>query len=185
MRLSIRAKLLGGALLLVAFSALIAAVAIVRLGDVRDKGDALYKHGYEPVVASSTIQTSAKDMALQGTTYSLLVATVGPVAAGKTPQGKTILPSIRKDQKAIKQALPTLEQAPESMQDTAKQISTAANDYSTALAAILKAPPGAPISKKLDTQINDAITRLNTSSATFTKQGDEYANGAAGDIEDV
>ena len=122
MRLSIRAKLLGGALLLVAFSALIAAVAIVRLGDVRDKGDALYKSGYEPVVASSTIQTAAKDMALQGATYNLLAATIGPAAATKTPQGKAIVPAITADQKQIKAALPDLDQAPASMQGTAKQI---------------------------------------------------------------
>ncbi len=185
MRLSIRAKLLGGALLLVAFSAVIAAVAIVRLGDVRDKGDALYQRGYEPVVASSTIQTAAKDMALQGATYNLLVAQLGPVEAGKTPQGKAIVPSITADQKRIKAALPDLAQAPASMQGTAKQISTAAEDYSAALAAILKTPAGSPISKKLETQINDALTRLNASAAKFTKDGDAYANDASDDIAAV
>ena len=183
MRLSIRAKLLGGALLLVAFSAAIAAVAIDRLGHVRDTGDALYTQGYEPVVASSTIQTAAKDMALQGATYNLLAATLGPAKAVETPQGKQVVPAIEADQKAIKGALPKLAQAPGAMQDTAQQIGKAANDYSVALGKILQAPEGSPIASELEQDINDALTRLNTSAARFTTQGDEYAQAAAEDIE--
>ncbi len=104
--MSIRTKLLAGACVLIAFSALIAGIAIKQLSDAHEKSDALYRAAYRPVVASLAIDGAARDAALQGATYNQLAATMGPARALESARGKAAVKAVDADLKRIARALP-------------------------------------------------------------------------------
>ncbi len=185
MRLSIRTKLLGSSLVLIALCAVIAALAVIRLGEAKHSGNDLYEQGYQPTVAAVYISSLAKDMQLQGATYGLLAATTPPAQLEAAADKAKILPNIQNDQKMIKAVTPQLKQAPAEMQNQVKSILAASAAYNTALGKILKAPPGSPAAAEAEQEINAALTQLNTASAKFSEAGNAYAEDAAQDINDV
>ncbi|MBJ7329815.1 MAG: methyl-accepting chemotaxis protein [Solirubrobacteraceae bacterium] len=184
MRLSIRTKLLGSSLVLIALCAAIAALAVVRLGDVKDKGNDLYEQGYQPTVAAVYISSLAKDMKLQGTTYGLLAATTPPAALEKATEDAKILQNITTDQKGIKSVAPQLKQAPADQQALVKEILDSSKSYETALSKLLKATDPAA-SAQLEKQLDAALARLGASSGKFSEAGDAFAKDAANDIDNV
>ncbi|MBJ7519407.1 MAG: MCP four helix bundle domain-containing protein [Solirubrobacteraceae bacterium] len=185
MRLSIRTKLLGSSLVLIALCAVIAALAVVRLGEVKNNGNELYENGYQPTVAAVYISSLAKDMQLQGATYGLLAATTPPAQLEAAADKAKILPNIENDQKMIKAVTPQLQQAPAGMQDSVKEILASSTAYNEGLAKILKAPPGSPEAGQAEQEINAALARLSASSSEFSEAGNAFAEDKAKDIDDV
>ncbi|MBJ7332512.1 MAG: MCP four helix bundle domain-containing protein [Solirubrobacteraceae bacterium] len=184
MRLSIRTKLLASSLVLIALCAVIAALAVVRLGEVKNKGNDLYERGYQPTVAAVYISQLAKDMKLQGTTYNLLAATTPPAALDKAVEDAKIVENLTSDQKQFKAVAPQLEQAPASAQPLVKEILSSAEAYNTTLAQILKVSDPAT-TQRLSKDLDAALARLMKASSAFSTQGNEFADDAADDITAV
>ena len=184
MRLSIRTKLLGSSLVLVALCAVIAALAVVRLGEAKTSGNDLYEQGYQPNVAAVYISSLAKDMQIQSTMYVVLAATTPPDQLDEVAKAK-ILPPIENDQKKIKAVIPQLKQAPAEMQNHVEAILAASAAYDTALGKILEMRLGTPAAAKVEQEINTAVAQLHTASEKLSEAGDAYAADAAKDIDDV
>ena len=72
-RLSLRVKLLAALLSLVVMCALIAVLAIAKLGSVRDSGDALYADAYVPAAAAGDANAAARDLNLQSVKMEAIV----------------------------------------------------------------------------------------------------------------
>jgi methyl-accepting chemotaxis protein len=184
LRLSVRTKLLASSLLLVALCAVIALLAVVRLGDVNEKGHELYDHAYGPTTAAVYASSLAKDLALQGATYNLaLAASDGDVAAAqKDPRAKGVLPAIQKDQKALKSLNPQLANAPAELQPLARRITGAAATYTATMTELLKLKPTDPRQAELGAKLDATVKQLDAASMQFAGKSDAYAKDAAADI---
>src|SRR4051794_34984735 len=123
-RLTVRAKLLASALVLIVLCAGIAALSIARLGEVKRHAAELYLEAYTPTVAAVTAEALANDLAFQGATWEPIVgAPRGDTpAAGRDPRIKAVTAAIARDQKALAGLVPQLRQAPESMRGRSARI---------------------------------------------------------------
>jgi methyl-accepting chemotaxis protein len=180
LRLSIRTKLLASALLLIALCGVVSLLAISRLGDVKQQGSNLYHRAYTPTTSSVYVMSLAKDLALQGATYNMVLAQHGgdAAAAQKDPQLKNLLPAIAKDQKELKKTTPALAAAPAALRPLAKQITAASTAYTTHLNAILKLPPNDPRAVKLGIQLDKDVATLQSAAGAFAAKSDAYAKSS-------
>ncbi|HEY6761857.1 MAG TPA: methyl-accepting chemotaxis protein [Baekduia sp.] len=180
LRLSIRTKLLASTFLLIALAAVIALLAVARLGNVKDEGSQLYNQTYTPTTVALSINTLSKDLALQSATYDVVVAEHGgdSVAAGKDPRTKPILPAITKDQKTLAGVLPKLADAPANLQGSVARITSGVKSYKTDLAALLKLPADSPAAAKLTTKLAGDIKGIDSASTAMVAASDKNAKAA-------
>jgi methyl-accepting chemotaxis protein len=183
-RLSIRSKLLFSSLVLVALAGAISALAIIRLGDVKDHGAELYNNAYTPTVYAVYVGQLSKDLALQSATYNAILADHGgdAIAAQKDPRTKPILPAINKDQKALKTVAGPLRGAPADLHPLVTKILAGVKAYNTDLAAVLKLPPDSAAAKKLGAQLGRDIVAIQTASDGFAAKSDAFAKATNGKI---
>ena len=76
MKLSIRSKLIGSSLIIIALCALGSLLAIGHLGTVKQSGKDLHDKAYTPTVSSIYVMALSKDLQLQHMTYRRIVAEV-------------------------------------------------------------------------------------------------------------
>src|SRR3954470_18813289 len=162
-RLSIRTKLLASSLVLVALAGAISLLAIVRLGDVKRQGDALYQTAYTPTIGAVRAAALSKDLALQGMTYNFIVASHGGdvAAAQKDPRTKSILPAIAKDQKGLAGVRTALAAAPTALARLGSKLNATVARYNTKLAALLKLPPTDPRAARLEAELNEDVATID------------------------
>ncbi len=185
MTLSIRTKLLLGACVLIAFSALIAGIAIKQLSDAHEKSDALYRAAYRPVVASLAIDGAARDAALQGATYNQLAATIGPARALESAEGKAAVKAVDADLKRIAVALPSLATVPPSLAPSARQVRVGALQFRTAFKRLLEQPAGSPAFRASMQKVYAALDRMQSGAASISAKGDGLARADAKEINDA
>ncbi len=186
-RLSIRTKLLGSTLLLVLLTAVIAVLAITRLGGVKDHGDELYNKAYSPTVASVYAGTLAKDLALQSQSYLTLLAEHdgdgNAVDADK--RLVTINANNAKDQKGLKALLPMLDRAPVELQPLAKRIRNGITTYSATLKTLQGMSSDDPRNGPLNAKLRQQITTIVDGASAFSAKSDAYAKHANREIADA
>jgi methyl-accepting chemotaxis protein len=187
LRLSIRTKLLASSLLLIVLAAVIALLAIDRLGDVKQQGSELYNQTYTPTTVALYVNSVSKDLALQSATYNAVLAEHGgdATAAGKDPRTKPILPAITKDQKTLLSVLPMLAKAPANVQGSVAKISTGVKAYKTDLATLLKLPPTDPKAAALNTKLAADIKGIDAASMAMTTLSDKNAKTANKNISNA
>src|ERR1700712_2430541 len=112
MKLSIRGKLLGSSLIIIALCAIGSILAIGHLGDVKQTGNELHDKAYTPTTWSIYIMALSKDMQLQHMTFRRIVAELGPVEASKTKEFAALLAKTTADQKAVAKTVKALDAAP-------------------------------------------------------------------------
>jgi methyl-accepting chemotaxis protein len=187
LRLSIRTKLLASSLLLVVLAAVIALLAIARLGDVKQQGSELYNQTYTPTTVALYVNSVSKDLALQSATYNAVLAEHGgdSTAAGKDPRTKPILPAITKDQKTLLSVLPMLAKAPANVQGSVTKISSGVKAYKSDLATLLKLPPTDPKAAALNTKLAADIKGIDAASMAMTTLSDKNAKTANQNISNA
>jgi methyl-accepting chemotaxis protein len=180
LRLSIRTKLLASTFLLIALTAIIAFLAVARLGDVKDQGNTLYKKTYTPTTVAIYVNSVAKDLQLQSAIYAEVVAEKGGdlAAAGKDKRTTALVKTIQADQKTLKGVLPMLAGAPANVQPLVKQLTAGVQSYNTNLAAILKAKTDDPKRATYSADLATAITTITKSSMAMTTKSDNNAKAA-------
>jgi methyl-accepting chemotaxis protein len=185
LRLSIRTKLLASTFLLIALTAVIAFLAVARLGNVKDQGSELYSRTYTPTTVALYVNAQSKDLALQSAVYDEVLAEHGgdPVAAGKDKRTKPILPAITRDQKALAGVLPMLAAAPRNVQASVTKITTNVKAYKTDLAKLLKLGAGTPASAQMSVKLAQDIANIDAGSLAMTSQSDANAKSAVKDIK--
>jgi len=187
LRLSIRTKLLAGALLLVLLAGVISLLAIVRLGAVKQEGSNLYNKAYTPTVSSIYASSLAKDLALQSSRYDEVLAEHGgdATAAARDQRTKPIRPAIGADQKALAGIGRSLAQAPASLAPLAARIDANIKTYNSDLATLLKAKPTDPGYAALNRKLPADVTAIDTAAMAFAGRSDAYAKNANKKIEDA
>ncbi|MFA9270112.1 MAG: methyl-accepting chemotaxis protein [Baekduiaceae bacterium] len=185
MTLSIRTKLLVGACVLIAFSALIAGIAIKQLSDAHEKSDALYRAAYRPVVASLAIDGAARDAALQGATYNQLAASMGPARAMKSTQGQAAVDAVEADLERITRAIPSLATVPTSLAPSARQVRVGALQFRAAFERLLEQPAGSPAFRAAEQKVYAALDRMQSGAAVLSTKGDQAAKADADAIGDA
>ena len=187
LRLSIRTKLLASTLLLIVLAAVIALLAIARLGDVKHEGSTLYNQTYTPTTVALYVNSVSKDLALQSATYNGVLAEHGgdATAAGKDPRTKPILPAITKDQKTLLSVLPMLAKAPANVQGSVTKIASGVKAYKSDLATLLKLPPADPKAAALNTKLAADIKGIDSASMAMTTLSDKNAKAANQKIDDA
>jgi methyl-accepting chemotaxis protein len=186
MKLSIRGKLLGSSLIIIALCAVGSLLAIGRLGDVKQTGKDLHDQAYTPTTSSLYVMAVAKDLQLQHMTYRRLVAEVGPVKVATTKEFKSLLAATTADQKALKATIKNLDGAPASEQALVKQVKAAVANYNAALAAANSTAKKTPAEQQqiLD-NIPIAAKKLETVAGQFTAASDKFAQTSENDIDDA
>jgi methyl-accepting chemotaxis protein len=186
LRLSLRTKLLSSALLLIVLAAVIALLAIVRLGDVKQQGSALYHQSYTPTTAAVHANALAKDLALQSANYAAVLAEHDgdATAAGQDPRTKAVLPNITKDQKALGTVGASLRQAPASLRPVARRIEAAIKAYKMDLAVVL-APSDAKAAAAANAALPQDIAAIDAGSLAFAGASDRNAKAANAKIADA
>ncbi|WCB95058.1 hypothetical protein DSM104299_03800 [Baekduia alba] len=187
LRLSIRTKLLASTLLLIVLTAVIALLAITRLADVKDQGSNLYNETYTPTTAALRTNALSKDLALQGATYSQIVAEHGGdvAAAGKDPRAKPLLPAIAKDEKALAAIAASLNQAPTALKPYVAKILTGSKAYKADLATLLKLKPDDPRNATLSVAIGKDVATIDANSLAMATASDKSAKAANAKIGDA
>ena len=185
MTLSIRTKLLVGACVLIAFSAIIAGIAIKQLSDAHEKSDALYRAAYRPVVASLAIDGAARDAALQGATYNQLAASMGPARAMKSTQGQAAVDAVEADLERITRAIPSLATVPTSLAPSARQVRVGALQFRAAFERLLEQPAGSPAFRAAEQKVYAALDRMQSGAAVLSTKGDQAAKADADAIGDA
>jgi methyl-accepting chemotaxis protein len=183
-RLSLRGKLLASSLLLIALATIGSLIALSRLSNVERSGVAMHDRAFVPTASALAVQTSVKDLALQSTTFSLLVAQYGPVKAGEVPAFKKLDAATSADLKMLAQLAPQLRAAPAAQRPLADAVARNIKAYNSALDAARKASTPATIASTLTT-LNTSRDTLEKSAETFTAASAKYASAARGDIKDT
>jgi methyl-accepting chemotaxis protein len=185
MKLSIRSRLIGSSLVIIALCAVGSLLAIGHLGEVKQTGKDLHDKAYTPTVNSIYATALAKDLQLQFSTYQLLVAQYGPDKAGTTPQFKKLMAATTADQKALAKAAKELDAAPASEQRLSADVKAAITSYNAALAAAVKAPKDAPPAQMqaIVAKIPVAASHLETVAGRFAQASNAYAQKAENDID--
>jgi methyl-accepting chemotaxis protein len=180
LRLSIRTKLLGSALLLIVLAAIISLLAIARLGAVKEQGANLYDKAYGPTVSAIYANSLAKDLNAQSATYNSIIAEHGgdSVAAGKDKRTKPILPAITADQKGLGTIGIALAKAPSDLAPMAAKINAGIKAYKDDLATLLKLKPTDPQYAALNAKLPNDIKAIDVNSLAFTGKSDAYAQSA-------
>ncbi|WP_051221577.1 methyl-accepting chemotaxis protein [Conexibacter woesei] len=185
MKLSIRSKLIGSSLLIIALCAVGSLLAIGHLGTVKQSGKDLHDKAYTPTVNSIYATALAKDLQLQFTNYQLLVAQYGPTKAGNTPQFKTLMAATTKDQKALAVAAKQLDAAPGSEAKLAANVKTSIKNYNDALKAATTLPKNASAaqSAKVIGAIPGTAVKLEAVAGQFAQASNTYAQKAENKID--
>jgi methyl-accepting chemotaxis protein len=181
--LSLRGKLLGSSLLLIALATIGSLIALSRLGSVETSGVAMHDHAYLPTSAALQVQQRTTDLALQSTTFSLLVATYGPIKADARPEFKALDIATTEDLKALSKLAKQLDAAPAAQLPLARKIQGEVVSYNKALAAA-RVAKGAAVQTTMDT-LNAVIAALRSDSAKFAAASATYAEQAKSDIENA
>jgi methyl-accepting chemotaxis protein len=186
LRLSIRTKLLASTVLLIALTAIIAFLAIARLGDVKDQGSNLYNNTYTPTTVAIYVNGVSKDLQLQSTIYAEVLAENGgdATAAGKDPRVAKLVKAIAKDQKTLTSVLPMLAKAPDNVQSYVANINKGVKGYNSDLAVILKLKPSDPRNASYSTRLAKDIALIDSASNGMTTSSDKNAKAAAKSIND-
>jgi methyl-accepting chemotaxis protein len=187
LRLSLPVKLAASFGVIVVLMVALSVVALGRLGHVKQEGSTLYQRDYTPTVSAVYAGTLAKDLALQGATYNLVLVSHGgdAVAAQKDPRVKGVLPAIAKDQKAFKQVLAGLDDAPADLKPLAAKLTTAFRTYNTDLGTILKLEPTDPRIAKLSADLDKQVRTIDSTSQAFATRSDAYAKATNKRIADT
>ncbi|HET6508143.1 MAG TPA: methyl-accepting chemotaxis protein [Baekduia sp.] len=186
LRLSIRTKLLASSLLLVVLTAVVSFLAINRLADVKDQGNNLYKNTYTPTTAALYGSALAKDLSNQSLTYDLVVAQAGgdQKKINADPRQKSVLPNIKKDQKALETVvLPALAQAPASVRPQANKVIENVKLYNATLTAILKPGIAPAESAKLEKQLLSAVKNIDDTAIAMAGTSNDTAKAASHSID--
>jgi methyl-accepting chemotaxis protein len=188
MKLSIRGKLLGSSLIIIALCAIGSLLAISHLGDVKQTGKDLHDKAYTPTTSSIYIMALSKDMQLQHMTYRRLVAELGPVEASKTKEFTALLAKTTADQKAVAKTVKALDAAPASEKTLVAGVKTAITNYNAALAAAgsedtLKLSPAGQAA--VIAKIPVAAEKLEAAAGQFTAASDKFAQTSENDIDDA
>jgi methyl-accepting chemotaxis protein len=182
-RLSIRGKLLGSSLLLIALSAIGSFLAVNHLRSVERSGVALHDEAYTPTTAALQVQLRVKDLSLQNTTFQLLVAQMGPVKAKQTPAFRALDAATGSDLEALASLAPKLRAAPDSMRPLGRAIEQGITDYNAALDAARKARKPADVARTVEDLMAVAV-KLQTDAGRFTAASTRMAQAAETSIHD-
>jgi methyl-accepting chemotaxis protein len=181
MHLSIRGKLLGSSLLLIALAAVGSLLALNHLGTVQRSGVALHDEAYGPTTAALKVQLRVKDLALQNTTFQLLVAQFGPVKAKETQAFRDLDQATGDDLAALAALAPRLRAAPASMRPLGRAVEQGIAEYNSALDAARKSRTPTAVARTVE-RLLGAGAALQASAGRFTVASDRYAQGAENDI---
>src|SRR6195952_2274092 len=188
MKLSIRGKLLGSSLVIIALCAIGSLLAIGHLGDVRQSGKDLHDKAYTPTTSSIYIMALSKDMQLQHMTYRRIVAELGPVDASKSKEFTALLAKTTADQKAVAKTVKALDAAPAGEQQLVAGVKTAIKNYNAALPAAgskdalkLSAAGQAAVIAKIPA----AAEKLEAAAGAFTAASDKFAQTSEDRIDDA
>ncbi|HEY4095329.1 MAG TPA: methyl-accepting chemotaxis protein, partial [Baekduia sp.] len=185
MTLSIRSKLLGSSLLIIALCAIGSFLAVGRLGDVRQSGKDLHDQAYTPTVGAIYAGSLAKDLQLQNTKYALLVEQLGAAKAGASKGLKDILAANAVDQKGLATAIKDLKSAPAAEQSLANAVSDSVIKYNKALATAVDKKSTPAVSAAAVAEIPaDAVAVENAANA-FAAASDKFAQTSENKIDDA
>ena len=184
LRLSIRTKLLASTFLLIALTAIIAFLAVGRLGDVKDQGSKLYTQTYTPTTVAIYVNGVAKDLALQSMTYNAVVAEHGGdlAAAGADKRTTALVKQIQKDQKTLKSVIPMLAGAPKNVQAYVAKIAGGVKSYNADLKVIMGLKPNDPRNATYGVKLAGDIKTIDAASNAMTASSDKNAKAAIKDI---
>ncbi|WP_155892084.1 methyl-accepting chemotaxis protein [Conexibacter woesei] len=180
--LSLRGKLLGSSLLLIALATIGSLIALSRLGSVETSGVAMHDHAYLPTSAALQVQQRTTDLALQSTTFSLLVAQYGPIEADRRPEFKVLDAATGQDLKALAGLSKQLDAAPPEQRALAHRIQREVVAFGKALDAARVAKGPVAVKSTLDA-LNRVIAALRGDSAKFAADSAVYAEQAKSDIK--
>jgi methyl-accepting chemotaxis protein len=185
LRLSIRTKLLGSALVLIAFAGLISAVSIGRLADAKDAGHRLYHKAYEPSVAAIAVNGAVNDIKYQTEVYTVLVVQNG----GQQPKldAPAVVPivnAVKKDEAELVALLPTLRRVTGPERATALKLATSVTTYTKLLNEALTSTDKQTPEQyaKADKARRAALETISSLSASLAKAGNVAAADADHDI---
>jgi methyl-accepting chemotaxis protein len=186
LHLSIRGKLLGGSLLTIAVCAIGFAVALGQLAGVKRSSEALHHNAYVPTVAADAVRYHVKDLTLQNTNYSLMVAQEGPAKAAADQKALAPLnAAVAADQQAIHRALPALTAGPTGLRSLGAVVVSAAHEYDAAMTAVHKAgenPSDVAVMNRALGRLGRATKALDTASARYVQASGRYAQDAVADV---
>jgi methyl-accepting chemotaxis protein len=185
MKLSIRSKLIGSSLIIIALCAVGSLLAIGHLGTVKQSGKDLHDKAYTPTVSSIYVMALSKDLQLQHMTYRRLAAEVGPAEVAKTAEFKKLVAATTYDQKTIAKTIKALDAAPAAEQPLVAKVKAAVNNYNAALAAAGKVPKDATPAESaaIIGKIPVAAHQLELVSGQFSGDSDKYAQKAENKID--
>jgi len=184
-RLSLRVKLLAALLSLVVMCALIAVLAIAKLGSVRDSGDALYADAYVPAAAAGDANAAARDLNLQSVKMeAIVIAKLGPAKGPASPEGQKILADVAADQKILDGVARKLQGIPGELQAPADKLTKAIKHYKDTLDAATAARERGDMAAvaRLNPQINPAGLAITAAAQEFGTASARYAHSAREDI---
>jgi methyl-accepting chemotaxis protein len=184
LRFTIRAKLLGSFFVIIALAAAISVLAVGRLADVHHQGAKLYTAAYSPTVAAQTVNVLAKDLALTGSKFTILLDKYHGdfVASEKDPSYAGLMKQLGTDNRLINSTLKQLTKVPDDLQPLARRISGAMRSYNTNSAKLNTMAAGDPNIDAVGAALDKALADIDIASGEMAVRGDRTAHATNDNI---